>query len=828
MLARRGAAIVALATAIGAGAGARASDSISDFGRRDLLPAPPSVTGGAVGGLVNPAAWATVSNGELAFWWSDESVESNSLDQWGIATGGRVGFSAERRTARGPTGRLRVYDYQLGFAGGNRLAHSGVAWRWATGDEGALGRDSGLVLGSVVRPGRGLTYGTSVLLSSSRRYAAGAFDLGIRPLGTPQLTLFGDYTLSSRQRIDDGEWSAGVEVRPTTGVHLGARVTGRSGSGDVGWIVNLGLTLDRLGLHVLPGYSKDGDLGTTTYLVRANPPHSGVPVEGWARERTGARKWKTIDLERRTLGYERDRWFDSRHAAWIDVSRELARVREERGWGGVAVKLSGARIRPSLLWELRRELAACQAAGLEVVVHLDRAKLGGYWLASVADRVVMEPGGDLTIVGVAAQRTYLAGLLRKLGVGFEEHRYFTYKSAAETWSRVDMSDADREQIGREVDVIYELIRRDVCASRGISEAAFEEIVEDRGLLFADEAVERGLVDAAGRWEDVKKWVSERGGSFLDVGPDGPHPDDRWGRPPTVALVYADGASEMDRGFRGRELAEHLEKLAKRPDVAAVVLRSDSPGGDPLPAERVAAGIARVKAQGKPVVVSQGDVAGSAGYRICTNADRLYTTPVTVTGSIGVISAWFWDEGFGEKTGLSADGVQRGPHADLYAGIRLPLIGMRVPTRNLDEGEKARVREGTMKLYGDFVGAVARGRKLPEARVRELGEGRIWMGEDAVERGLCDEVGSLADAIDRARSLAGIGPDDEILIEEFPPRRAFSWPGPPLPRMGLLGASESREDEEDWTWQYLKLLAERPGAPMLVVPPEDIPTGWFEW
>ncbi len=443
----------------------------------------------------------------------------------------------------------------------------------------------------------------------------------------------------------------------------------------------------------------------------------------------------------------------------------------------------------------------------------------------------MEPSGDLTIVGIAAQRTYLAGMMEKAGLGFEEHRYFTYKSMAETYSRTDMSEPDREQIGRQVDVIYELLRGEICESRGITEAAFDEIVEDRGVLFADEALERGLVDELGRWDAVRKWVSGRGGSLFGLPPDGPHYDDRWGRPPTVALVYANGGTEMDRGLRGRALSKHLEKLSKRRDVAAVVVRADSPGGDPMPAELVANGVVQLKEKKKPVVVSQGDVAGSGGYRICTDADRIYTTPITVTGSIGVISGWVWDDGLGGKLGITADGVQRGSHADLYSGIRFPLIGLRLPTRPLDEKEKALVREATMKLYDDFVGAVAKGRGLTDERVRELGEGRVWMGEDAVERELCDEVGSLGDAIAHARELAKLDPDDEFLLEEYPPRRHFDWPMPSLTGMSLFAKASESDGEyeaEDWSWRYLRMLVERPGAPMLLVPPEDIPEGWLEW
>jgi protease-4 len=290
---------------------------------------------------------------------------------------------------------------------------------------------------------------------------------------------------------------------------------------------------------------------------------------------------------------------------------------------------------------------------------------------------------------------------------------------------------------------------------------------------------------------------------------------------------------MDKGIRGRATSEHMRRLAKNREVAAVVLRADSPGGDPLPSDLVAEATRKIKEEEKPVVVSQGDVAGSGGYWISMEGSKILTTPFTITGSIGVIGGWLWDTGVGEKTGFSADGVQRGKHSDLFTGIRFPVFG-RLPTRNLTDEEKAEVREIFMELYGDFVGKVGAVRGIPEGEVRKVAEGRIWMGEDAIRKKLVDEIGGLTDAIAEAKKLAGIDPEEEVLFSEYPQRPRFVMPklgGGPFARLfgSFLGAGEIEEESggpgEGHDLRYLRALANAKGAPLALMPPEAIPEAW---
>ena len=239
---------------------------------------------------------------------------------------------------------------------------------------------------------------------------------------------------------------------------------------------------------------------------------------------------------------------------------------------------------------------------------------------------------------------------------------------------------------------------------------------------------------------------------------------------------------MDSGINGRRTSAWLRKLATDPDVKAVVLRADSPGGDPLPSDLVAEAVRLLKEAGKPVVVSQGDVAASGGYWISMDGSRILTTPVTITGSIGVISGWLWDDGLSTKVGVTAESVQRGRHADLYSEIGLPMLGG-VPRRPMNEEELARTERVIRDMYGQFVQAVARGRGLDPAVVDSVAQGRVWMGDDAIARGLCDQVGGLSDAIAEARRLAGIPDGRDVELVEYPPRPLVR-----LPQLGLnLGA-----------------------------------------
>jgi len=812
------------------------------------LPQSPSVTAGAAASFANPAAWAAAGAPELAFWWDDRSLRRGELDNFGLAFGRNLGFAVNSRVLPAPGGTARVTDWQVGLALGDRRSHAGLAWRWSTGGRDGLRHERALSLGLLRRPGRAVSYGLAGTVSVESGAREAVADLGLRPFGTPALTLFGDYALRDGDTAGAGRWGAGLAVRPLPGLHLGARLREADDADDWRFSLVVGVALGGNSYHTMPAFDRNGDRLGTAYLVRVNAPYRGLRAPGGlALDRRS--RWAAVNLENRLLTYQRDRWFDDERVAWLDLSRHIERLRDAPGIRGVAFNLAGLRARPSLAWELRRHLVDLRAAGKEVVVFGDNPGMLDLWLATAGDRLVLDPHGSVTLPGLAARRTYVRGALDMLGIGFQELRFMPCKSAAEVFVRDDMSECEREQRQRLVDVAYETLREGVCAARALAPAAFDSLVDERVLLDPAAACAAGLADTLGRWHDVEAWVTrERGGRWS--GPADPPPsrlpDERWGRPPRVAVVYAVGACAMDEGIRGRATSAHLRALAKDPGVKAVVLRADSPGGDPQASDLVAEGVARLVAAGKPVVISQGDVAASGGYWISLGGSRLLTTPLTVTGSIGVIAGWYWDDGLGERLGMRADGVQRGAHADLFTGLRPPLTGLTIPTRALDETELALVKGYILDMYGQFVRKVADARGLAEERVRELGGGRVWAGPDAIERGLCDAEGGLADAIALARELGGLRPGDEVELAEYPPRRLFSLPklGPSLPGLSTAAAwvaralgADGREaaraaagEQDPGTLgpadAYLRAIAGHPARPLLLAPPDALPEAWL--
>ncbi len=469
-------------------------------------------------------------------------------------------------------------------------------------------------------------------------------------------------------------------------------------------------------------------------------------------------------------------------------------AREDPGIAGIAVNTSGLLADSEGLWELREQLADFRSAGKHVVMFVDAASLPLYHFASVADRIVMDPEGELTLTGAVFGRQYFKGSLEKLGIGFQELRLFEYKSAAETFSRDSLSDADKRQYGAYVSDTYTLVKADIVKDRRLTDAALESMVNDGFLFRPKEARERGLVDSIGRWEEVKAAVKTLEGREMRFLPYGSTYQEAgvealaallrqspltipstglWSEPPSVAVVYALGSTSLDSGMMARKLAKVIDAAAEAASVKAIVLRVDSPGGDAVAADYVAEAVKAARKR-KPVIVSQGAVAGSGGYWVGMYGDSIVSSPFSLTGSIGVIGSWFYDNGLNEKLGITTDTIQIGKHADLG-------VGFLFPRRNLTPEERQRFDSLINDMYGDFVRKAAEGRGKTEAEIEKVAQGRVWSGLEAREVGLVDEIGGLESAVALARERAGLKPGSEVTILELP----FQDPFAALP---FLGAS----------------------------------------
>ncbi|MGE5175899.1 MAG: S49 family peptidase [Hyphomicrobiales bacterium] len=786
----------------------------------DLLATTPSTDDGAIGAILNPAQWGVLERPELSFFWSDANAAPHRLDNWGFAAGGPLGVSMRRIETRTSLGVRRVVDWQIGSGSGNGAHYGGVAFGFSGAGKGAFGRSNYVSLGSIERPTRWLSYGTTAQLALAGKAMQGVADVGVRPLGDPRLLLFADYALRRDQRWNDGALAGGVAARPVPGLTAALR-WGK----DDRLQVTLGLALGRSAFRATPSYDRDGHRGVTQYVLRGSPPEPGVDLDARFHR---ARRTMGLDLNGRAV-YQSYRFFDDDAIPLLGLLEELELARRDPTVGGVALHLSGFRGNIESAWEIRSKLLEIRAAGKRVAVACDDLTAPTLLITTAADRIVMDPQASLIYPGVAVSRTYLKNLLHKLGLGFEEWRFYKYKSAMEVLSRDSMSPADREQWDAIARAEYDEIARAFVASGRATREEFDRVVNEEPYVAASRLLELHWIDRIGRWEDLEDWIAAdgRGRKPEDPGTIAERrwrPDPTWGRVPTIAVVYLVGDCAMDSGIRARETSKILRDLREDPGIDAVVLRVDSPGGDPLASDLVANETRKYHDARKPILVTQGRVAGSGGYWISMDGDQIATSPFTLTGSIGIIGGWVWNDGFGKKTGLTSDRVAVGKSADLFGGLDIPLIGATLPERNLDASEKRLIERNFATMYDDFTTAVARARGLTQERVRALAQGRIYDGRAAVGVGLVDRVQSFDETIREARRRAGIAPGARVRIVEYPKRPLFRLPsflgGGALAAVGR--PAPARFPGLPYETRVLQGILDHPGRPLLLVPPALLP------
>jgi len=789
----------------------------------------PGARATSVGGFANPAIYRMMPGSELQYFWSDEGAKVRAINRWGIFWGDEnIGFGAVHdRMVPTPDGFASVTDYRIALSLGDRDGSIGIGYGWSSGDEARTGRTGLIQLGVMRRIGRYVSMGTAAAFSTSNDERKVLTDLAVRPLGDERLTLFGDAEANKDTRLEDARFSAGVSAELIPGLNVIGRYFD-----DESFTVAMSFSFGNAGAAVSSRVNKQGDLGRTLYGVRLGYGERNVFDEYLERKSS----YLSLNLKggMKYLKYE---YFDEGPTLMSTLSALEDALNDPRV-AGVALNLSGARMARAKAWELREKLKELQRAGKQVVVFIDNAGMTIYHLASVADVIVMDSDGGIQLPGYVAGRTYLRNLLVKLGLGFDEWRFFKYKSAFESISREDMSEADKEQLYALIEDFYDTVKNDVSESRNISPDTFDRWVNEISYFPPRVAMEEGLVDTLGRWEDVSKAIERLEGSKKKyIQPKRlaakEFPSRLWGENPKVAVVYALGVCDMDKGINARRLEKILHRLRDDKRVKAVVFRVDSPGGDGMASDVVAEAL-RLCARKKPVIVTQGSVAGSGGYWISMYGDTILACPNTVTGSIGVIGGWVWNKGFGDKVGVTWDKVQIGRHADLGRGLNIPFLGISVPERNLDEEERATMKKYTLEFYDEFVKKVAKGRGMKEDEVREIAQGRVWSGVDGKEIGLVDMLGGLDDAIKIAKEAAGLE-NETVDIREYPKLGLFNLAvlkkmrGFPListMRPESLDRAYVQESSvyELYDEYFLRAMIENAGRPVYMVSPGVLPGG----
>ena len=470
-----------------------------------------------------------------------------------------------------------------------------------------------------------------------------------------------------------------------------------------------------------------------------------------------------------------------------DVSESLAeaisrldKAAKDDAITGVVLKIDGPSIGRGKLNEFRQAIGRVKAKGKKVVAYLDSAGSGDYLVAAGCDEVVMPESGVLMLLGVRSEVSFYKNLFDLVGLKAEMLRVGEYKSAAEPYSRTEMSKEFREELEQVLGDFYDQMVEQVATGRGLDADKVKAAI-DNGPHTADAAKKLGLITRVAYEDELTgilkgdkadttiKLTKRYGKKKIDTDFSGfggmvkmmnmlmgMEPQPRSSKNPKIAIIHATGmimpgssASDLfgDSTLGSDTLVKAIEKASSDTTVKAIVLRVDSPGGSALASDLIWRALEKVE---KPIVASMGDVAGSGGYYIAMGADTIFAEPGTITGSIGVVGGKIALEGLYNKIGITTSVVARGKNSGILS-----------TTTGFTDSERAAMTKLLLDIYKQFTEKAAKGRKMDYEKLEKLARGRIYSGSTALKLGLIDKIGTLEDAVDHAKQLAKLGPDDKV-------------------------------------------------------------------
>lgn len=447
-----------------------------------------------------------------------------------------------------------------------------------------------------------------------------------------------------------------------------------------------------------------------------------------------------------------------------DILKAIKEAKNSDNIKGIYIEAGNLSAGSSSIDAIRRAITDFKESGKFVVAYGDQYTQGSYYLASVADKVYINPQGALLLTGMSSQTMFYKGLLNKLGVEMLIFKVGTYKGAVEPFMLDKLSDANREQISSYMNGIWDNITADIAKSRKITVEDVNHYA-DQGFAIAlpEKALECGLVDELKYKPEAEEYVKELAGQtdkkLKTVGVDKVRNiKSKEGKSKNkIAVLYAEGEIteavtspySMDKSIT-EKVAKELIKLKEDESIKAVVLRVNSPGGSAFTSEQIWKQVLELK-KVKPIVVSMGDVAASGGYYISCAANKIVAEPNTLTGSIGIFGMFPNMTGLFNKVALTTDVVKTNTYADLGD-----------VSRPMREDEKALIQSRIESGYDTFITRCADGRGMTKAAIDSIGQGRVWTGEQAIEKGLVDELGGIEKAIAVAAKLADL--KDYKLVE----------------------------------------------------------------
>lgn len=420
---------------------------------------------------------------------------------------------------------------------------------------------------------------------------------------------------------------------------------------------------------------------------------------------------------------------------------------------------------------IRHEVEEFKKSGKKVLAYGDSYTQGCYYIASVADKIYMNPMGEINLQGLSSTGMYLKNLLDKLGVQFQVVKVGTYKSAVEPYILENMSDPARAQMDTLLGNMWGFIRGEIAKSRkGLTAAKIDSLINKDFISFAPqkEAVKAGLVDSLVYERQFNERLAAISGREVEklnfVGPktlvsQSPW-SDSYSSKKQIAVLYACGeiADGNDNAINYETLVPLIVKLADNDKVKGMVLRVNSPGGSAFGSDQIGEALDYFQSKGKPMAVSMGDYAASGGYWISACADKIFADPLTITGSIGIFGLIPNFKGTLDKVGVNMATVSTNPEANFPTGVA-----------PMNETQLGVMQKYVERGYADFTSRVAKGRHMPVEKVRRIGEGRVWDALKARQIGLVDSIAYLQNAIEWVAAKADVRKSyDVAAYPEFQP------------------------------------------------------------
>lgn len=450
-----------------------------------------------------------------------------------------------------------------------------------------------------------------------------------------------------------------------------------------------------------------------------------------------------------------------------DILETLKNAKENDNIKGIYMELSNPSAGMATMSTVRAALEDFKSDGKFIVAYGNSYTQGEYYMASVADKIYLNPAGGLQMSGFAAQIPFFKDMLDRWGIKAQVFYAGKFKSATEPFRRKNMSEENRLQVREYMGENYDMFLADMAKSRGKSASELKKISDELLIRRAEDAVSYGLVDQLAYKDEVLTDLRDRLGLEKDDKIEGlslkkfhkgMKKKTNFKIKDKIAVVYAEGNIVDGQGesgsIGGDRYGKMIRKIREDDKIKAIVLRVNSGGGSGLASEVIWRELVKAKEDGKNVVVSMGDVAASGGYYIACEGDKVFAEPNTITGSIGVFGLLPSLDKFMEReVGITFDTVKTGKYAVLGS-----------PFYEINSQEGAIIQQSVDDFYDYFLKRVADGREMTKEQVNEIAQGRVWTGKKAKELGLVDELGGLNDAITAAAELAEL---EDYRIKEYP-------------------------------------------------------------